>query len=650
VPTNQADETELFRRLFHANADALFVHSASGRVVLVNEQMCSMFRCTPEQAYAAAVNDFSANVAPYTQVEARQYGIRTVNEGACTFEWRSRRLDGSVFWSEVAMRTFDVGGKTRFISCVRNTEQRRQVDEALLESRERFGAIFQNMSSMVAFTEPREGRILDVNTAWLAATGLSREDVIGKTGEELGLGTDPAARKAILEQLAEHGRVHDLQTTLELGGRHVPILMSANLVALRGERYILWETRDLSERKRGELEKERLREQLQQAQKMESVGRLAGGIAHDFNNLLTVINGCASLLEMDLESASTDTRAMLSDILRAGSRAAELTRQLLSFSRQEVIKQSDVSLHAVVTETLHLLARLIGEDVELVVALADDLPLVRADAGLLSQVIMNLAVNARDAMPQGGRLTIETANVAVTPELAEWSSDASAGDFVRLTISDTGIGMDAETKQRLFEPFFTTKRLGQGTGLGLSTVYGIVQQLGGWISVHSELGLGTSLQVFLPQLQRASDTAIGGADAVGDKGTETILLVEDQIEVRRVTSRAMQRQGYTVLEASNADDALTLVSLGTQRIDILVTDVVMPGVSGRVLSERLRALYPQLKVLFISGYTDDIVVHHGLLDGSSVVLEKPFSPAQLGRKLRQVLDRPAATHGERAAK
>jgi two-component system cell cycle sensor histidine kinase/response regulator CckA len=377
------------------------------------------------------------------------------------------------------------------------------------------------------------------------------------------------------------------------------------------------------ERKRAEQALRRSEEQLRQAQKMEAVGRLAGGIAHDFNNLLTVITSYSDLV---LEELGRDDpkRDDIEQIRKAAQGAAALTRQLLAFSRQQVLEPKVLDLKATVTGTKKLLQRLIGADVEVTTSLAPDLGAVKADTGQLEQIIINLAVNARDAMPGGGRLAIDACNVEDAP--------ARPGRYVMLALSDTGIGMDDETKARIFEPFFTTKESGKGTGLGLATVYGIVERAGGFISVESAPGRGTSFKVYLPRVDEPIASVVTpAATAEPRRGTETVLVVEDAASVRVVTRQVLERYGYVVLEAPNGDTALRLAAKHHGPIQLLVTDVIMPGLSGRQLAGQLAPLRPEMKVLYVSGYADEV-------ESGVAYLQKPFAPETLARRVRDVLD------------
>jgi two-component system cell cycle sensor histidine kinase/response regulator CckA len=387
-------------------------------------------------------------------------------------------------------------------------------------------------------------------------------------------------------------------------------------------------------------DRRQLEEQLRQAQKMEAVGRLAGGIAHDFNNLLMVIQGYADLMTERLAEGDP-LRRNAEQIQTASQRATSLTRQLLAFSRKQMLAPKVLSIQSVVTDMEKILRRLIGEDVQLEASSVADLGLVKADRSQIEQVILNLAVNARDAMPEGGRLTIETANVDLDESFSRSSVMLSPGPYVMLAVTDNGCGMDVETQAHIFEPFFTTKEKGKGTGLGLATVYGIVKQSGGYVWVYSEPGRGTSFKVYLPrvweeQTMPGRDLRIEGQRL--PQGTETVLLVEDEKGVRELAREYLEMTGYTVIEAENGHTALELAALHSGPIHLLMTDVVMPGISGRELSQRVKIIRPEIRVLFMSGYTDQAVVHHGILETDAVLLQKPFTVGALAAKLRDILN------------
>lgn len=377
-------------------------------------------------------------------------------------------------------------------------------------------------------------------------------------------------------------------------------------------------------------------EQLLQSQKLEAVGRLAGGVAHDFNNLLTVIAGYSDLLLKKLDDKDAN-RPKIQEINKAANRAAGLTRQLLAFSRKQVLQPKVLELNSIIPELEKMLGRMIGEDIELRTSLRSDVGNVKADPGQIEQIVMNLVVNARDAMPSGGRLTIETANAYLDATYARHHVGVIPGPYVMLAVSDTGMGMDEETQAHIFEPFFTTKGLGKGTGLGLSTVYGIVKQSGGNIWVYSEVGKGTTFKVYLPRVDERAEDYRPMAAADLPKGTETILLVEDAITVSRLAREILEANGYEVLEAASGSEALQISRAHPGAIHLLLTDVVMPEMSGKELAQRMLYICPEMRVLYMSGYTDETIVHHGVLDEGINFIEKPFSPEALSVKVRKVL-------------
>jgi len=474
-----------------------------------------------------------------------------------------------------------------------------------------------------------ERRFVDVNPAASVLLGLTIGELRGRAIDD-SLPSEEASRLAASwPSLIREGKGRGEFAVVQLGGARRDVEYSATANFLPGRHVAV--LRDVTERRQ-------LEAQLLQAQRLESVGRLAGGMAHDFNNLLVVISGYAQLMQGDLE-ADDPHRGNLDEILRAAGRAAELTRQLLAFSRQQVLHPRVLDLNEVVTAIGPMLRRLIGEDVALETALAPDLGVVQADPGQLEQVLMNLSVNARDAMPQGGRLTIETANVELDAAFAQMHATVKSGSYVLLAVSDTGVGMDAETRRHLFEPFFTTKPTAEGTGLGLATVYGIVKQSGGSIWAYSEPGQGSTFKIYLPCVAGPADplTAVANETNATQDGTETILVVEDDAAVRGVLTAMLRRHGYRILEASDGRAAVDLAG-GPEEPDLLITDLVMPGMSGRELADRLVAQRPGLRTLFASGYGHSTLVRRGALEPSMSYLAKPFGANELARKVRELLD------------
>jgi PAS domain S-box-containing protein len=518
----------------------------------------------------------------------------------------------------------------------RSREEKTAAEAALRASEQRFRALVEHSWDAIALFAA-DGTILYGSPATSRILGYELPAFVGRNAFEL---IHPDDREAVVARLTEammHPRVRvDVSArVLHRDGswRYLEGIFT-NLLDDPSVGAIVNNYRDVSERRS-------LQEQIIQAQKMEAVGRLAGGVAHDFNNILTAIGGYTDLLLADL-APDDPRRHDVDEIHRAAERAAALTQQLLAFSRRQVMQPKVLDLNALVLDIEKLLRRLIGEDVLLTSVLEPGLGHVRADPGQLQQVILNLAVNARDAMPEGGRLTIETHNVELRETYAEEHRAVTPGPYALLAVTDTGAGMTAETQAHLFEPFFTTKGLGKGTGLGLATVYGIIKQTGGHIWVYSELGRGTTFKVYLPRVDEPAEPleAPSTARPQNLRGTERILLVEDESAVRAVTRQLLQRNGYTVIEAPEGGVALTLLKGGQVSVDLLLTDVVMPGMSGRELAERAVTGRPDLRVLFMSGYTDDAVVRHGILEAGLNYLQKPFHPGALLRKVRDVLDQP----------
>jgi PAS domain S-box-containing protein len=481
-----------------------------------------------------------------------------------------------------------------------------------------------------------QGAIQYVNPAFSRVSGYSREEALGKNPRILKSGIhDEAYYRKLWETILGGEIWQDEITNRRSDGSLFPEQMTITPVRdQRGEiTHFIAITTEVTERKR-------LEQQLRQAQKMEAVGRLAGGVAHDFNNLLTIISGYGGLL-IEHPSTIEPLRGYANEIRDASSRAASLTRQLLAFSRQQVLAPRVLALNAVVANIEKMLKRLIGEDINLVTCLGESLWPVKADPGQLEQVLLNLAVNARDAMPNGGVLTIETGNVEMDSTSAQAHFPLSPGPYVLLAFSDTGTGMDAETQARIFDPFFTTKEKGKGTGLGLATVYGIVKQSGGYIWVYSEVGKGTTFKIYLPRTEDEVDESGPGQSGVkAQQGTETLLLVEDEDAVRALVRNVLKERGYRVMEASRGQDALDLAEQYWGQIDLLVTDVVMPQMNGRELARRLANVHPHIKVLYISGYTDNAAWYQDGLDSGAAFLQKPFSPEALAHKVREVLGDP----------
>ena len=505
-----------------------------------------------------------------------------------------------------------------------------------------YRSIFENAVEGIFQSTP-DRRVITANPSMARILGYNspQELIVAFNDNGAELYVDPAAADEVTRTLEAEGIVqgYEFEAYRKDGER---IWLSLNIRLIRDENgnalFREGAIEDITEHKRAETERQKLEELLRHSQKMDAIGQLAGGVAHDFNNLLTAINGYSSLA---LQRANPDsrTKTYLEEIRKAGDRAANLTRQLLAFGRKQMLKPVALNLNEVVFDMNKMLRRLIGEDIKFDAKLDPQLKKIKADPGQIEQVLVNLVVNSRDAMPQGGALTIETTNFEVDQEYTSKLLAVPPGGYVMLAVSDTGCGMDLETKTRIFEPFFTTKDKGRGTGLGLSTVYGIVKQSGGNIWVYSEPNRGTTIKVYLPHFDGDEEPSERpSVETAAPRGTETILLVEDEDVVRGLARQILAQAGYNVLDACSGEEALRLGREHGDPIHLLLTDVVMPETSGKEIAQRLTSLRPTTCVLFMSGYTDDAIVHHGVLDSNVEFIQKPFTPVALARKVREVLD------------
>jgi PAS domain S-box-containing protein len=580
-----------------------------------------------------------------------QARLRTAAEGPAAGdpqELRYVHAGGAVVWGSTRVHLVRgaAGQPLSYVVQVEDVTEERQALELFHENEEKFRIAFENAPTGMSMVRA-DGQYLSVNEALCRMFGYTREELLSGTLHRITHPddiekTNQWIRRVIAGDLSEP---ECEKRFLHRDGHVVWGVVRARWLREPDgtPRFSVVHVQDISERKRGEEERARLEAQLHRAQKMEAIGHLAGGVAHDFNNLLTAIGGNASVALAD-EALPETIRPLLAEISQAVTSASNLTRQLLAFSRREVIAPRVLNVNDVLQRVQRLLRRLLGEEVRLELRLDPALGQTRIDPGQLEQILVNLAVNARDAMGAGGTLTLRTANARLDAAFATAHPGTAAGDHVLLTATDDGCGMDEQTRARIFEPFFTTKARDQGTGLGLAVVYGAVKQNGGHIEVRSEPGRGTSFEIYLPRVDAAPEPWSGPAEEDVQGGDETVLLVEDEAAVRGPAQRMLQHLGYTVHACRAGEEALATAA-ALPRLDVLVADVVMPGMNGRELAERLVALRPGLPVLFTSGYTRDVIARHGVLEPGLTFLPKPYSLEALARKVRAVLDGAKARPG-----
>jgi PAS domain S-box-containing protein len=632
-------ERETFFPILHKAPYGIAVIDSDGKFIYINPAFTNITGYTLEDIFAGREWFHTASPFPEYRQEiigslkkdVIQKGIEKILSVVCK--------NGEIKEIEFKPTLLDDG---RIVVIFSDITERKRAEDTLKESEEKYRTILENIEDGY-FEVDIAGNFTFFNDSLCKMLGYSRDEMIGMNNRKY---TDQENAKKLYQAFNKVYRTGEpvkgfgwevvAKDGTKLFGEVSVSLINDSKGKPTGFRGI---ARDITERKRAEEEKATLQEELRQSQKMEAIGGLAGGIAHDFNNLLTVISGNCQLSLLELKEGDS-LKGNIQEIKGAADRATSLTRQLLAFSRRQVLNMSVLNLNTIIRDLEKMLRRVIGEDVELVTSLASDLGAVKTDPGWIEQVIMNLAVNGRDAMPSGGKLIIETNNAELDEPYTRNHVAIKPGRYVKLCVSDTGVGMVPEVREHLFEPFFTTKKKGKGTGLGLSTVYGIVKQSGGNIWVYSEPGLGTTFNIYLP---RMDESLVDMREKVTREehpgGGETILVVEDEEDVRGLAVRILKRQGYTVLEASCGNDALLLSKERIEPIDMVLTDVVMPGMSGPQLADQLIHLHPKMQVLYMSGYTDNAVFHHGILDAGVNYIQKPFTIDGLMKKMREVLDK-----------
>lgn len=623
------ESEEKFSRAFHSSPVAIMVtRRHDGILVEANETLAHLIGYPLNEIIGKTSPELGMweNVREWEELLRLADTIGTMRDG----EYRLRHRDGSMRIARYSAEVVEIGNESCLLSVLVDITGRKRAEEELRKSEARYRSIVENIDAAL-YIHDFNGTILDANDHACRMTGYDRDEL---TGMHISRIDSPDASRLIplhMQRLLDQGKTEfDIEHVRKDGGK-IPVTVNATVVSRTGDGVVQSIVRDIAERRQ-------LEEQLRQAQKMESVGRLAGGVAHDFNNILTSIIGSVELSLMSL-SPLDPIYPDIKEIMKSAERAANLTRQLLAFSRKQIIAPQKLNLNEIIRDMERMLRRIIGEHLEFRTIPCPDLQSVKMDPGQIEQVLTNLVVNARDAMPEGGTLTIETANVMIDRQYAELHPDTLPGAHVMLAVSDTGVGMDQFVREHLFEPFFTTKEMGKGTGLGMATCYGIIKQNCGSIYVYSEPGAGTVVKVFLPVCNddREAGRVTSALSAPG-KGSETVLVAEDEPSVRNLIVKVLRMNGYTVLEAGNGEEALAVASHSADAIRLLITDVVMPTMGGKELSAQLRERISGLRTIYISGHTDNSMVKRGILERDVDFLQKPFTTDTLARKVREVLD------------
>jgi two-component system cell cycle sensor histidine kinase/response regulator CckA len=633
------ESEERYRAVIESQIDLISRYLPDTTLTFVNDAYCQFYGKTREELIG---HSYLPMVAPeFRELVKKETENLARNPRPLAGEYLNYRHDGKECWIQwVVQCILGEDGRVVELQAVgRDITERKQAEELLQKEREVSLSILENAPYGVALID-KGGQYAYINPEFTTITGYTLQDVpTGKDWSQKAF-PDPKYREKMIQVWKEdrqkaHIMNREFSVTCKDGTvREIDI----RATFLREGRAVIV-LRDITEQKRAEQRMESLQEQLRQSQKMEAIGRLAGGIAHDFNNLLTIIKGYSQLALIELNEDNV-LKGNIAHIDTATDRAADLVRQLLAFSRRQILEMKVWDLNNILTNLHNMLRRLIGEDIELVALLAEDLGRVKTDLGWIEQAIMNLVVNARDAMPTGGKLTIETGNADLDEAYVGGRVGVNPGRYVMLSVSDTGVGMTPEVTERLFEPFFSTKHKDKGTGLGLSTVYGIVKQSDGDIWVYSEPGKGSTFKIYLPRVDEPLEEQRGRV--LSDellRGSETILLVEDEEEVRKLAVHVLERQGYKVLATRNGDEALRICEQHREPIHLMLTDVVMPGMNGHEVAKRLESFHPETKVLYMSGYTDDAIVLHGVLVKGVHFIQKPFTVDALTKKVREVLEK-----------
>ncbi len=639
--SNRAEEAlrrseETNRATFEQAAVGITHIGLDGGWLRVNDKFCDIVGYTREELLRMKRQDITHPDDAGGDLDITR---KLLSREIQTHSWEKRylRKDQTIIWVNVSVslvRTAS-GEPEHFISVVEDISERKRAEDAVRSSEEKFAMAFHSSPILMAITTPEEGRITELNDAFRQVLGYEREECIGHTTIELGIWADPEDRRRIVQRIREKGFARNIEVCLRgKSGEIRSVALSMEPITIDNAECFLSVAADITARKQAEAEKSKLQEQLVQSQRLEAIGLLAGGIAHDFNNLLMVIMANTELLTTDADGAPGQRAEK---IMKSARRAAELTRQLLAFSRKQTIQPMMTSMNQLVNGVSDLLERLLGENIEVRLALCEKPWPVKVDRAQFEQVIMNLVVNARDAMSEGGRLTLETSNVEIGEELIAKHSFVRPGKYAMLSVTDTGTGMSPEVQARLFEPFFTTKEVGRGTGLGLSMVYGIVKQADGFIFVDSEVGRGACFRIYLPQVAASEAAKLWESISLPTsvKKKATILVVEDDDSLRDIASQFLQLDGHKVIVAGDLDEACRVALEHRLEIDLLLTDVVLKGGNAKQLVHRLNEVGCAFRVVYMSGYTPDAIVHHGVLDPGILFLQKPFSKSALLDKVQE---------------
>ena len=614
-----------YRELVENINDVIFAVDENGLLTYFSPVIESIAGYNPSEVIGRSFTEF---IYPEDLPAVLNNFGRVLAQQPEPLEYRIQTKPGKIVWVRTSSRPIIVGGKAVGLrGMMTDISGRKHVEAALRASEAELRALFGAITDVILLLSA-EGRYLKIAPTDPSYLYRPPAELVGKKLHDVFPKDEADFFLEHIRRALNEGHGHRVEYKMQLGDTEV---WFDGGVSPMSNDTVVWIARDITEHRS-------LEEQLRQSQKLEAIGQLAGGIAHDFNNLLTAINGYSDLTIKQLKREDP-LRRNVEEIRKAGECAASLTRQLLAFSRKQVLQPQVLEINSLITNTSRMLRRLVGEHIEFITLLRPEAGRINADPGQIEQVIMNLVVNARDAMPHGGKLIVETNRVYVDDEYVAHHVGVNAGPYVSLSVSDTGTGMDDETQARIFVPFFTTKGPGKGTGLGLSTVYGIVKQSGGNISVYSELAKGTTFKILLPRVVEETREHRRPTELESSlRGTETILLVEDDDRVRKLVHEVLESYGYQVLEAAKGLEAIAISESYNRPIHLLLTDVVMPGMSGRAVVDRLVELRPEIKVLFTSGYTDDAIGYHGVLDANTLFIQKPFMPSALARKVRDVLD------------